>query len=84
MVGLLLYLCGGTLDTSDLWWHLKMGEVYATQGPWPAGDPLLHTAHDHAPVQHEWLFGVALHAIDRILPGSTPRRSGFPVLRSSL
>ena len=46
MAGLLLYLCGGTLDTSDLWWHLKMGEAYATQGPWPAGDPLLHTAHD--------------------------------------
>jgi hypothetical protein len=75
MVGLLLYLCGGTLDTSDLWWHLKMGEAYATQGPWPAGDPLLHTAHDQAPVQHEWLFGVALHAVDRIF--------GFPGLRAA-
>jgi len=71
LVGLLLYLCGGTLDTADVWWHLKMGEVYASQGPWPAGDPLLHTAYDHAPIQHEWLFGVALHAIERIfgLPG---------------
>lgn len=73
LVGLLLYLCGGTLDTADLWWHLKIGEVYATQGPWPPGDPLLHTAYDHAPVQHEWLFSVAVHAIDRVF--------GFPGLR---
>ena len=62
----LLHLCGGPLATPDVWWHLAMGEVYATEGPWPeGGDPLLHTAHDAAPVQHEWLFGVALHGIER-------------------
>jgi len=62
---LLLYIAGGPIMTDDLWWHLKMGEVYATEGPWPVADPLLHTAHADAPVQHEWLFGVPLHAIDQ-------------------
>ncbi len=60
----LLYLCGGPLRTNDLWWHLAMGEVYAREGPWPDGDPLLHTAHDDAPVQHEWLFGVGVHGVE--------------------
>jgi hypothetical protein len=63
MVAGLLYLAARPLDTSDLWWHLKLGETYAQVGPWPDGDPLLHTAHADAPVQHEWLFGVAVHSI---------------------
>ena len=62
---LLLYIAGGPILPDDLWWHVKMGEVYATEGPWPAADPLLHTAHPDAPVQHEWLFGVPLHAINQ-------------------
>jgi hypothetical protein len=66
MAVLLLYLAGRPLDTSDMWWHLAMGEVYANEGPWPDGDPLLHTAHADAPIQHEWIFGVALHGIERL------------------
>jgi hypothetical protein len=61
----LLVVAAGPLVTDDLWWHLAIGEVYAQQGPWPDGDPLLHTAHADAPVQHEWLFGVAVHAVQR-------------------
>ncbi|MCH2170626.1 hypothetical protein MK489_07560, partial [Myxococcota bacterium] len=60
---LLLYLCAAPVFTTDLWWHLKIGETYANQGPWPVEEPLLHTAHDDAPVQHEWLFGVWVHAL---------------------
>jgi hypothetical protein len=37
-----------------------MGRLYASEGLWPASDPLLHTS-DRAPVPHEWLFQVALH-----------------------
>jgi hypothetical protein len=28
---------------------------------------MLHTAHDDAPVQHEWLFGVAVHGAETLL-----------------
>ena len=66
LVLLVLYLAGRPLDTSDLWFHLKMGEVYASEGPWPGSEPLLHTAHADAPVQHEWLFGVAVHSVERL------------------
>lgn len=64
-LGYLLVLCAGPIATPDLWFHLEMGEVYARHGPWLAGDPLLHTAYPHAPVPHEWLFGVAVHGLDR-------------------
>ena len=60
-----LVLVAGPIDTSDFWFHAKMGEVYASEGPWPSADPLLHTAHEDAPVQHEWLFGVLVHAVER-------------------
>jgi len=59
------YVAGGPISTDDAWWHLALGETYASEGPWPARDPLLHTAHADAPVQHEWLFDVALHAWKR-------------------
>ena len=64
LVALVGVLAAGPLRTNDAWFHLKMGEIYATQGPWPDADPVLHTAHEDAPVQHEWLFGVALHVIE--------------------
>ena len=57
------YLAAAPILTDDLWFHLKAGETYAREGPWPAADPMLHTAHEAAPVQHEWLFGVAVHAL---------------------
>ena len=57
------YLAAAPILTDDLWFHLKAGESYAREGPWPAGDPMLHTAHEAAPVQHEWLFGVLVHAL---------------------
>ena len=40
IVVLLLLLVGRPLATEDLWFHLKMGEVYLTQGLWPATDPM--------------------------------------------
>jgi len=61
----ILVVAAGPLLGNDIWWHLAMGEVYATEGPWPGADPLLHTAHVGAPVQHEWLFGVAVHGVEQ-------------------
>jgi len=62
----LVVLAGAPLATADFWWHLKMGEVYVAEGPRPAADPMLHTAHADAPIPHEWLFSVGMHAVDRI------------------
>jgi hypothetical protein len=59
-----LHLAGAPVFTNDFWFHLKMGEVYWTEGLWPAADPMLHTALAQAPIQHEWLFGVMLHGIE--------------------
>ena len=44
-----------------------MGEVYWLEGLWPAADPMLHTALPEAPIQHEWLFGVSVYALERAL-----------------
>ena len=67
MVCLLLALVGRPLATADLWFHLKMGEWYVLEGLWPTTDPMLHTNGHITPVQHEWLFGVAVHSVERAL-----------------
>jgi hypothetical protein len=69
----ILLLAGAPPRTNDLWFHLAAGRTYATEGPWPARDPLLHTAREDAPVQHEWLFGVGVFALHAA--------AGFPALR---
>ena len=48
-----LLLAAAPIYTEDLWWHLKAGEMYATEGPWPEADWMLHTASDGAPIQYE-------------------------------
>ncbi len=64
---LLVPLVGRPVATDDLWFHLKMGEVYGTETLWPDADPMLHTAGDRRPVQHEWLFGVAAFGLERAI-----------------
>ena len=53
------------LIAEDTWWHLAMGRVYATSGPWLAADPLLYTAQG-PPAPAAWASDVALHAIERV------------------
>ncbi|NQZ95869.1 MAG: hypothetical protein HRU01_05110 [Myxococcales bacterium] len=60
----ILFVAARPLATDDLWWHLRMGEVYATGDLWPDEDPLVHTTHGRPPVPHEWLFQVAVHGVD--------------------
>ena len=67
LLGLVLLVCGAPIYTEDFWWHLKAGEMYATEGLWPAGDWMLHTARPEAPIQHEWLFGVALFELQSLI-----------------
>ena len=73
VVALVLLLAAAPLYTDDLWWHLTAGETYLREGLWPAGDGTLHTGLATGPVQHEWLFGVIVHLVDRV--------AGFPGLR---
>ncbi len=63
----LFVLVAAPIATSDFWFHAKIGETYAGEGPWPEAEPLLHTAHADAPVQHEWLFGVGAYALDTVV-----------------
>lgn len=63
LAALLLLLVGRPLATDDTWWHLVMGALYAGGDLWPRQDPLLHTTVLRAPVPHEWLFQVVLHAV---------------------
>jgi hypothetical protein len=65
LVVLAVYVAGGPIKTADFWFHAKMGEFYASEGPWLTADPLLHTADEDAPTPHEWLFGVAVHGLER-------------------
>jgi hypothetical protein len=64
LVGLTLAMAGAPLYTDDLWWHLAAGEMYLREGLWPTADAMLHTALESGPVQHEWLFGVLVHAVE--------------------
>lgn len=63
VLAMVLVLAAAPIRTNDLWFHLGAGRAYLAEGPWPAADPMLHTAGPDAPVQHEWLFGVATYAI---------------------
>lgn len=62
-----LYLAGRPLSTNDFWWHLKLGEIYATQGFDLAADPISHAAPPGAPAPHQWLFGVSLYGAQRVV-----------------
>ncbi len=66
VVGAMLHLAGRPLSTDDFWWHLKMGEIYATQGLDLTEDPISFNAQA-APEPNQWLFGVALHHARQIV-----------------
>jgi len=67
IVLLVLHLVGRPIGTDDLWWHLKLGEFYLSDGPWLASDPLLHTAREGPPAPATWLFDVFVHLADRFV-----------------
>jgi hypothetical protein len=66
LVGAVLVASAQPILTDDLWWHLALGESYATSGPWLEADPLLFTATG-PPTPSAWLFDVAAHGLERVL-----------------
>jgi len=61
---LVLVVVGQPLITDDAWLHLALGEAYAAQGPWLAGDPLLANPLG-PPTPAAWLFDVLLFGVER-------------------
>ena len=74
MSSLLFYAVGRPVRTADAWLHLKLGETYASQGPWLAADPILYTATG-PPGAAAWLSDLALHAL-RLAAGFQGLRIG--------
>lgn len=63
----------------DLFWHLATGRWIWTWGALPRVDPFRFTS-DGAPwVDHEWLFQVAIHGLERLVG-----LNGLIVVRSSI
>jgi len=46
------------IDSFDLWWHLKTGEVIASAGQVPRFDIFSYTAAGNEWINHEWLFQI--------------------------
>src|SRR5512145_838715 len=59
VVALLLAAVARPIATDDAWWHLALGRVFARDGPWLTGDPLLFTAPRPAS-NASWLADVLL------------------------
>ena len=64
---LLLVLVGRPLATEDLFFHLKMGQVFIAEGLHPQAEPMLHTVGSAPPVLHEWLFGVLVFGLWQVV-----------------
>src|SRR5690606_7303054 len=48
-------------DDYDTWWHLASGKWIAQNGSVPAIDVLSHTVRDHAWINLQWAFDLALY-----------------------
>ncbi|MGA7833429.1 MAG: hypothetical protein WCA21_20945 [Terracidiphilus sp.] len=59
------------VDDSDLWWHLKMGQVICATHTIPLVDTFSYTAGHHSLVPQEWLAEVAIFSAWKFagLPG---------------
>ena len=52
-----------TLDDSDTWWHLAAGRWITAHARVPTIDPLSHTVPEHAWVNLQWLYDLALYGL---------------------
>jgi hypothetical protein len=51
------------LDDSDTWWHLAAGRWIAENGRVPTTDPFSYTVPDHAWLDLQWLYDLALYGL---------------------
>jgi hypothetical protein len=74
VVAAALHAAGPLWDT-DLFWHLKIGQLTLRTGHLLASDPLTYTAGHHPWIQHEWGGQVLLALVERL--------GGFVALRAA-
>jgi len=53
-------------DDSDMWWHLKTGEVIWNSRHIPTTDLFSYTTNHHAWIPHEWLSQVLIYGAYRL------------------
>src|SRR4030042_1308880 len=51
------------IDNTDIWWHLKTGEVILKTFTMPDKDIFSYTAGNGTWTHHEWLFEVVLYPV---------------------
>jgi hypothetical protein len=49
----------------DFWWHIRTGELIATNGAIPTVDPFSYSAADRPWTAHEWLWDLAVFVVCR-------------------
>ncbi len=54
------------LDDFDTWWHLASGRWIAVHHSIPATDTLSYTVRDHAWINLQWMFDLALYLLYRV------------------
>lgn len=54
----------GPIETDDLWWHLSLGDLFASRGLDLPTDPRLHPATAKAPT-NAWLWDLGMAALAR-------------------
>lgn len=58
LLGVIFAASFNHIDTFDVWWHLKTGEIISATGNIPKFDIFSYTATGNEWVNHEWLFQV--------------------------
>ena len=51
------------IQDTDVWWHLKTGELIVREGAIPVADPFSYTRLGTPWLAHEWLSEVAMYAV---------------------
>jgi hypothetical protein len=54
------------LDDFDTWWHLASGRWIAVHRSIPSADTLSHTVRDHAWINLQWAFDLAMYLLYRV------------------
>jgi hypothetical protein len=72
LIALAVLTVRARFNDSDMWWHLKTGEIIANTHSIPTTDLFSYTTNHHAWIPHEWLAQLLIY--------NTWRLGGYPGL----